>query len=471
MKILIAGSGPSAYAALLKLTTIPNIEITVLDNSSRFNDNFNDCIFEKNFDTGNRIPRDLNIYDKSNLKSKELGPYSSKIFGGYSNVWGGTAFPPSNIEKSIYDELEINILKYFDIIKENISFFSNSNSTQSFININLTNREKKILDNLNNENIKSYNSLICINENNPYLNNKNEICSNCKSFKWSCKNDTIWSTKNSINKLIEKEKISYINNAKLVSFNENSDAMVSCLIKKSNEFYEEEFDKIFLACGPINTSKIVMNSTKINKLKIKTCDMLSIPYLIPSFGKVKKHSFADVFSYFKDDNFEIFIQIYGFSKSLLKLASNVLPLTNLVSYFPSNLLSVFGGMFVYLDQDHSSKIIVTKENKNLIISFEEAINNNEGIYKKLNKTLRGGGVYPIHLLSKKFDFGKSNHYGAQFAHSKKSTEISSDRTGRILDLKNTHIIDSSVLPRVNVGPVTLTTMANSYRIVEEIFDI
>ena len=47
MKILIAGSGPSAYAALLKLTTIPNIEITVLDNSSRFNDNFNDCIFEK----------------------------------------------------------------------------------------------------------------------------------------------------------------------------------------------------------------------------------------------------------------------------------------------------------------------------------------------------------------------------------------------------------------------------------------
>ena len=68
---------------------------------------------------------------------------------------------------------------------------------------------------------------------------------------------------------------------------------------------------------------------------------------------------------------------------------NVLPLTNLVSYFPSNLLSVFGGMFVYLDQDHSSKIIVTKENKNFI-SFEEAINNNKGIYKKLNKTLRGG---------------------------------------------------------------------------------
>ena len=52
-------------------------------------------------------------------------------------------------------------------------------------------------------------------------------------------------------------------------------------------------------------------------------------------------------------------------------------LTNLVSYFPSNLLSVFGGMFVYLDQDHSSKIIVTKENKNFIISFEEAINNNK----------------------------------------------------------------------------------------------
>ena len=116
MKILIVGQD-HLLTALLKLTTIPNIEITVLDNSSRFNDNFNDCIFEKIF-VMKQNSRDLNIYDKSNLV--KIGSLFFKIFV-IPNVWGGT-IPPSNIEKSIYDELEINILKYFDII-ENISFF------------------------------------------------------------------------------------------------------------------------------------------------------------------------------------------------------------------------------------------------------------------------------------------------------------------------------------------------------------
>ena len=67
----------------------------------------------------------------------------------------------------------------------------------------------------------------------PYLNNKMKFVVTVKVLSGVAKM-TIFGVQNSINKLIEKEKISYINNAKLVSFNENSDAMVSCLIKKSN---------------------------------------------------------------------------------------------------------------------------------------------------------------------------------------------------------------------------------------------
>ena len=60
--------------------------------------------------------------------------------------------------------------------------------------------------------------------------------------------------------------------------------------------------------------------------------------------------------------------------------------------------------------------------------------------------------------------------GGQFYHSTNKTGVSSDRLGRILGFQNVHIIDSSVLPIINVGPITAVTMANSYRISEEIIN-
>ena len=84
--------------------------------------------------------------------------------------------------------------------------------------------------------------------------------------------------------------------------------------------------------------------------------------------------------------------------------------------------------------------------------------------------LKKSGIFIIPIISKKFFYGKSNHYGSQFAHKNIKDEFSSDRLGRIFDLENVHILDSSVLPVLNVGPLTVTIIANSYRIIEEIFD-
>ena len=67
-------------------------------------------------------------------------------------------------------------------------------------------------------------------------------------------------------------------------------------------------------------------------------------------------------------------------------------------------------------------------------------------------------------------FGKSNHYGGQFSHNMSSGEVHTDRIGRLKNLDNVHILDSSVLPIINTGPLTVTMMANSYRITEEVFE-
>ena len=67
-------------------------------------------------------------------------------------------------------------------------------------------------------------------------------------------------------------------------------------------------------------------------------------------------------------------------------------------------------------------------------------------------------------------YGQSNHYGAQFSMAnnvEETNNINSDILGRIKKMNDVHFIDSSVLPVLSPGPITLIVMLNAYRIVNE----
>ena len=225
---------------------------------------------------------------------------------------------------------------------------------------------------------------------------------------------------------------------------------IDCNIVIDGKTENLKFEKVFLGCGPINTSKIIIESTDIERLKLKTCDMLSLPYFTFKFSNPKKHSFADIFTYFKKEKEEFFLQIYGFSKSLLSLANNVLPITKILKYFPSLLFSNFGGIFLYVNENNSSKLEIKKYNNNFLMSYKEPADNPKNKIKELKILLKKSGIFVIPLISKNFKYGKSNHYGSQFPHKNNQDKYSSDRLGRILNFKNIHIIDGSVLPVLNV---------------------
>ena len=86
------------------------------------------------------------------------------------------------------------------------------------------------------------------------------------------------------------------------------------------------------------------------------------------------------------------------------------------------------------------------------------------------KYMKKINLFPIFLMKKTYKYGTSNHYGAQFPHSEFSTVDKTDKLGRLGNLKNVFIVDSSVLPEINTGPLTYTTMANSRRITKLIMD-
>ena len=67
-------------------------------------------------------------------------------------------------------------------------------------------------------------------------------------------------------KNIEENNLNYLPKTKLLSFNDSKDK-VTCTLKNNSKTYLKEFDKVFLCCGAISTSSIVMNSLNIQRLR------------------------------------------------------------------------------------------------------------------------------------------------------------------------------------------------------------
>jgi len=470
MKLLIVGSGPSAYSSLIYLLDKTDIQIDIVDNSNINNiESKNVCIYKNTFSYGSRINNENEIYDNDKIFSNDLFPSPSKCFGGFSNVWGGTVFEPKEKEIAIYKSLGIDIKKYYKKIISNAFILSSDSTYPSY---SMTYRDKNLLNNLKSledDYFKTYFSKTWLSNGSQNKLEKVEICEFCGSYTWDCNGENIWSSKNFIKKQIELKKLNYLENTKLVSFKEES-TKVNCDLIKSNKCINKTYDKVFLCSGVISTSLIIMNSTNLRELEVKNSDLLSIPFVNLYRKGKKRHSLSDLFVHKITNESEVFLQIYGFSRGLLNLANDAVPISRFIKKLPNFLFKNFGGIFMYLNQENSSSMKITKTSDGITFN---PINANFDINKELKavrKYLLKGKILPLYILKKNYKFGKSNHYGGQFSHAASSGEIHTDRIGRLKNLKNVHILDSSVLPVINTGPLTITMMANSYRITEEVFE-
>ena len=122
-------------------------------------------------------------------------------------------------------------------------------------------------------------------------------------------------------------------------------------------------------------------------------------------------------------------------------------------------------MFIYLEQKASNKIRIFKKRNKFLIKNLKNKNNYYGIVKKEIFNFFRFKVFQIIKIKKKFGYGY--HFGSSFPMSNTKKKYNSDKFGRILNLKNIHIIDASILPTVPVSTITYTIMANASRIVDE----
>jgi len=483
MKILLVGSGPASFSVALRLLDSDNsFEIDLVDGNTieAFNpdDGSSNCMYSKDALNSDRLKKLSSQYLDSNFNNEEnkMLPLPSKIFGGYSNVWGGAVEILDKKYHHLWMEEIDNLLQSFDAIGSKINLHSSSSDNPAkhhiISELPISNREKQILKSLGRlgDSFEIDNSTVAFN-----YKITSEICDFCHEFKWSCDKDIAWSPKSFFKENIENGRINYLKNTSVFRLSNNAKNEIEVFFDADFENSTPKiYDKVFLAAGAIGTSKIILRSVdNINMLEILTTDLVTIPYITNKMTSEKKHTFVDIYiKYFRKSLFT-FGQLYGFSNNLLSLSKEAVPVAQKFGSFLKFIFKRTGGIFIYLDQKISSSLYVTT--KGTEISIEPGRKNNitKSIFIILQICIQllFRGLLLVPFIGSWRKHGNSNHYGSQLPmnlDTNKRLKNETDSLGSISTLKNLHIVDSSVLPIVPSGPITFITMANSYRITNEV---
>ena len=513
-KVIIIGSGLSAYAAILAAID-KNYQVTVLDVGERLPNSIANNVNKLN----KANPEDISLqlmklseeknsnklsnkkmpqktlfgskyfYKELKLKGGQSVPYT-EAFGGYSVAWGAAVLAPQpsdlegfpagfqNLEESLnFIANKISLPHFTDPLAE---FFPNFG--ESSPSINLSASQQRLLKNISRLN-KVTSKNICVSGQARVATKANgdRACQYCGMCSHGCVFNSIFSSEREISNLVSSKIIDYQSQKKVVNIFENSDA--TKVIAINSEGGTEEFlaDLVFVAAGAINSTKIAM-AMKQSKEKIflqKTGGFVR-PYF-----SMKKNGFdwpdqntqSNIFLEIRNPRIskywihsqistpnEIVVQGLGF------LNTNFLTfiLTPLRKILLSHLVIVMtnlhsnDGPFYKLDLsdvanalDLSGELVISKDCRKIERKIDRYL---------ITKFFRVGMI-ALPFGRKGITNGPGYHLGGSLKMGGKGT-FGTDSLGRLSGSKKVHFVDTSVLPSIPATTIGFLTMANAHRIVK-----
>ena len=418
MKIAVIGSGPSGWAACKKLLQLGH-KPTMIDSALQESD-----VYSK-IDTHGKQKLDRKLYFGSDLPYR-MFPSGPKLFidgvkvtpsfseGGLSLIWGSTMLPYSKIDlkewpvdiSRLHDKYQeiatwIPITGNSDRLSEIYGDFFSRNSvipSQRVLRIlELTNRSE--------DDFSLGASRLAVET------GKNDVngCYYCGSCLNGCPGSFIWSTLN------EKLNVTHLKLRVLSLCEIQNKVSISGLTIDNQLVKNLNFDKVFLASGPVESFRILATSKMVPMEAIlQDSAMFYTPIYAPKKLKnIKENSFAlsQIFIHLKfnkSKNVSMY-QLYDFSESLVERTRSLNRFTRVV---PKRLYRiVLKRMMIsigYLNSKDSPSIeMKLKADGDVEIILSKVgrdLNFRNNLIKKSNleltKKFREIGMLPITFLNK-----------------------------------------------------------------------
>jgi choline dehydrogenase-like flavoprotein len=123
----------------------------------------------------------------------------------------------------------------------------------------------------------------------------------------------------------------------------------------------------------------------------------------------------------------------------------------------------------FLHSDDSQRIVSRVEHAGRSVNLEAGLNpatipTLARLQRALRRSLGAVGLVPLTPLAERAGAGGGFHSGGSVPMRLRPRAGEADTLGRPLPSRRIHVVDSSCFPSIPSGTVTLTAMANAYRI-------
>jgi choline dehydrogenase-like flavoprotein len=233
-------------------------------------------------------------------------------------------------------------------------------------------------------------------------------------------------------------------------------------------------ERVYLAAGVYGSTGVLMRSLGIRQAEILDSQYFLLPLLTatrtPHPENEELHTLAQLFMEIEDKRVaphNVHLQIYGYSTALdTAMASRLGPLRGLRRLLLERMLVVQG----YLHSDYSGKLTAQMTENGLVVTPAPHPETRK-VLRRVVKRLAGLAgklkAVPVPPLLQQTPPGRGFHSGGSFPMSESPGRGETDSLGRPPGWRRIHVVDSSVFPNIPAATISLTVMANAWRIGHE----
>jgi choline dehydrogenase-like flavoprotein len=309
-------------------------------------------------------------------------------------------------------------------------------------------------------------------------------CVYCGLCMYGCPYGLIYNTASTLSELQKQGRCHYIKDVIVNRVLESGNVVkIMAQSRLTGESLTFEADKVYLACGVLPTTKILLESLAIyeQKLLIKDSQYFLLPLL--RYRRTKNveqedlHTLQQVFLELLDSEISkntIHLAIYTYNEIYQSFFQQKLgKLYPLLRFATAQFLDRMILAQGYLHSHISPSISVSLQQgkggnpSQLLLSANENFQTQKTLKKLVNKLwhnrryLRAIPISPMMRIAKA---GRSFHIGGSFPMRANPQEFETDILGRPAGLQNIHVVDATVFPSIPATTITLTVMANAHRI-------
>ena len=288
-------------------------------------------------------------------------------------------------------------------------------------------------------------------------------CIACKQCLMGCPSDSIWFSGDTLKMWESKGLIDYRPGFVVQQIHE-ADHVVIQMTDSQNKWHQIHADKVFLATGAIGTASIVVQSKLQEEVVIRdTSTAIGAALQIRASHRKENENYHTLSQWWINSQ-ELLAQVYPPSDDLVFIMLKRFRLPKQVHRFLRLVVMRVHPVIAYVPMENSGYIRVCLAGEVVKISGYNGDHSPRRAFKselsRLSKLFLRSG-YLMHRSMYQFKGpGGGYHHGSSFPQGSHS-----DHVGRPEFFKNVHIVDSSVLPRLPLGSITPTVMANAVRIV------